>query len=107
MWRALSCVRSRGGGGDEQSSTVGESLAAAPGEPVDASGVLEHPSAEGREPRAARGPAAPSDEERKQRECTRVPSWSWRRRCVRGRMSNLPRSSAPAGAREVPEVALG
>eukprot|EP00969_Alexandrium_andersonii_P005671 245922-Alexandrium_andersonii.AAC.1 len=54
-----------GGRGDEQSSTVDESLVDAPGEPAAAGGVLGHPGAEGRGPRVARGPTAPSDEERK------------------------------------------
>eukprot|EP00969_Alexandrium_andersonii_P294725 13027738-Alexandrium_andersonii.AAC.1 len=33
---------------------------------------------EGRVPRAARGPAQPSDEERRRRECARLPFRSWR-----------------------------
>eukprot|EP00969_Alexandrium_andersonii_P277941 12286059-Alexandrium_andersonii.AAC.1 len=56
-------------------------LGGAPDESAYAGGVLEHPSAEGRGPRVARGPAAPSDEERKRRECTRVPFRSWRQHC--------------------------
>eukprot|EP00969_Alexandrium_andersonii_P000345 15427-Alexandrium_andersonii.AAC.1 len=74
-----------------------------PEEPASAGGVLEHPSAEGRGPRMARGPAAPSDEERKRRKCTRVPFRSWCQRCVRGRMPNLPHSGALAGPHDAPE----
>eukprot|EP00969_Alexandrium_andersonii_P096984 4281436-Alexandrium_andersonii.AAC.1 len=66
-----------GGSGAEQPSMDGDGLEGTPGEPASAGGVLEHPSAEGREPRVARGPAAPSDEERKRHECTRVPFRSW------------------------------
>eukprot|EP00969_Alexandrium_andersonii_P318210 14056819-Alexandrium_andersonii.AAC.1 len=46
------------------------------------------------------GAGRPSDEERKQHECTRVPVRSWCQRCVRGRMPNLPHLSAPVGAHE-------
>eukprot|EP00969_Alexandrium_andersonii_P362959 15460870-Alexandrium_andersonii.AAC.1 len=38
---------------------------------------------ESRQTRAARGPTEPSDEERRRRECTRVPFRSWRTRCAR------------------------
>eukprot|EP00969_Alexandrium_andersonii_P356694 15447129-Alexandrium_andersonii.AAC.1 len=51
----------------------GDGLEGTPDEPASAGGVLEHPSAEGSEPRVARDPAAPSGDERKRRECTRVP----------------------------------
>eukprot|EP00969_Alexandrium_andersonii_P279350 12347973-Alexandrium_andersonii.AAC.1 len=60
---------------------VDESLVDAPGEPAVVGGVLEHPSAKGRGPRVARNPAAPSDEERKRHECTRVPFRPWCQHC--------------------------
>eukprot|EP00969_Alexandrium_andersonii_P075815 3342204-Alexandrium_andersonii.AAC.1 len=56
--------------GSEQPSADGDGLEVAPDGPASAGGVPEHPSAEGREPHVARDPAAPSDEERKRRECT-------------------------------------
>eukprot|EP00969_Alexandrium_andersonii_P127349 5628993-Alexandrium_andersonii.AAC.1 len=81
----------------------GDGLEGAPDESASAGGVLEHPSAEGREPRVARDPATPAGEERKRRERARAPFRSRRQHCVRGRMSKLPRSSAPAGAHDAPE----
>eukprot|EP00969_Alexandrium_andersonii_P160977 7114197-Alexandrium_andersonii.AAC.1 len=62
-------LQGAGGPGESESSDV------EPG-PVEAE--------EGRELRVAHGPAAPSDEERKRRDCTRVPFRSCRARCVRG-----------------------
>eukprot|EP00969_Alexandrium_andersonii_P001986 88013-Alexandrium_andersonii.AAC.1 len=56
--------------------------------------------------RAARDPAEPSGEERKRRECTRVPFRSRRTPCVRGRMPSAPRVSIVGGRREVSEVAM-
>eukprot|EP00969_Alexandrium_andersonii_P031879 1392944-Alexandrium_andersonii.AAC.1 len=46
-----------GGRGDEQTSVGNDGLEGAPDEPAPAGGVPDHPSAEGREPRVARGPA--------------------------------------------------
>eukprot|EP00969_Alexandrium_andersonii_P171672 7588805-Alexandrium_andersonii.AAC.1 len=40
---------------------------------------------EGREPKVARDPAAPTDEERKRHECTHVPFRSRWAHCARGR----------------------
>eukprot|EP00969_Alexandrium_andersonii_P225427 9955711-Alexandrium_andersonii.AAC.1 len=48
---------------------------------------------EGRALRAARGPAQPSDEERRRRGCANLPFRSWCARCVRGRVPNAPHSS--------------
>eukprot|EP00969_Alexandrium_andersonii_P098322 4339877-Alexandrium_andersonii.AAC.1 len=58
MWRALLCVHWRGRGnpgGPEYSDT----------------GPSSEEAEEGREPKVARGPAAPADEERKRHERTR------------------------------------
>eukprot|EP00969_Alexandrium_andersonii_P187313 8276194-Alexandrium_andersonii.AAC.1 len=45
---------------------------------------------EGRAPPAARGPAQPSDDERRRDERARLPFRSWCARCVRERMPNAP-----------------
>eukprot|EP00969_Alexandrium_andersonii_P061826 2726162-Alexandrium_andersonii.AAC.1 len=81
-----------GGGGDGQPSVGGDGLEDAPDGPASAGGVVEHPSAEGQEPRVARDPAAPSDEKRQRHQCTQVPFRSWCQHCARGGMPNLPRS---------------
>eukprot|EP00969_Alexandrium_andersonii_P234164 10339105-Alexandrium_andersonii.AAC.1 len=59
-----------GSRGSEQPSADGDGLEATPDEPASVDGVQEGPSAEGREPRVARDPAAPTDEERKRHERT-------------------------------------
>eukprot|EP00969_Alexandrium_andersonii_P085163 3755544-Alexandrium_andersonii.AAC.1 len=69
--RARICARLRGRGGPGGSESSDAGLGSDPVE-------------EGRGPRVARDPAAPSDEERKRRECTHVPFRSWCAHCARG-----------------------
>ena len=62
-----------GGQGSGQPSADGDGLEVTPDEPASADGVQECPSAEGREPRVARDPAVPTDEERKRHDTTHLP----------------------------------
>eukprot|EP00969_Alexandrium_andersonii_P329844 14576377-Alexandrium_andersonii.AAC.1 len=61
---------------------------------------------EGRALRAARGPAQPSDEERRRLGCLHLPFRSWCAHCVRGRVPNAPRASVLPGTHTVSEVAI-